>query len=308
MQPGSVLPKISLTAIFLNALPDTARLEALIMNMKQVASELTVVLTDSTTARATFDLPGERLFFIKPNDDPNRSDLREAVRNALEVSPKSERYIVFTNEGLRHPSRSELLKFAGKKADFLSASKLGCMMMSNRYAVHIVSSGESPSVKNAIKNGFSAPMSPLQIILSPRDAIAQYSTLIRFMLVGGSGVLVNLAFLALLKPMIGALVANALSNEFSIISNFIWNDAFTFKRSSLTTVDGGKLTRLVKYNGVSLVSLTANEVVFYLLYSLLGMWYISSAVIAICAAFLINYIGSSRWAFSGSASNPTANN
>ncbi|MGI0091006.1 MAG: GtrA family protein [Nitrososphaerales archaeon] len=297
MQSGSVLPNASLTAVFLSAKPDTARLEALIHSMKQVASELTVVLTDSTTARSSVNLSSERLFFIKPSSDSNSSDLREAVRNALEVSPTSERFLVFVNEGIPIPSLSELLKFAKRSADFLSPSELGCMMMSNRYAAHIVASGESPSVRNAIQSGFSAPMSPLQMILSPKDAIRQNAMLARFMLVGASGVAVNLVLLALLKSLTGALVANALSNEMSIISNFIWNDVFTFRRSSVDSFDKGKLTRLIKYNGISLVSLSVNEAIFYLVYSRLGMWYISSAVVAIGAAFLINYIGSSRWAW-----------
>ena len=66
------------------------------------------------------------------------------------------------------------------------------MTLSKRYAVHFASTGEIPSVNNAIRNGFSAPMSIPQIIRFPEDAIRQYATIIKFATVGASGVAVNL--------------------------------------------------------------------------------------------------------------------
>ncbi len=63
-----------------------------------------------------------------------------------------------------------------------------------------------------------------------------------------------------------------------------------------------KLFRFVKYNLVSLLSLTVNEVVFYFVYYHLGVYYISSSLLAIATAFVVNYFGSSRWAWAKTVS------
>jgi dolichol-phosphate mannosyltransferase len=144
----------------------------------------------------------------------------------------------------------------------------------------------------------------LLLLRSPREAIRQYSTLVSFALVGASGVAVNLLVLTIFKPLVGALIANAIAQEVSIANNFVWNDRFTFRSRSRVGRFFAlpRLYRFVKYNLVSLLSFAVNEMVFYLVYSH-GIFYIYSSLTAIATAFVVNYFGSSRWAWAKTALN-----
>lgn len=303
MQPsGSMLSKTSLTAVFLSAKLDASRLQSLIQSMKQVASELTIVLTDSSFPRDTIDLSKEKLFLVQTDIGSEGLDLKGAIIKALALSPDSERFIVFSRLNARVPSESDILKLASRNVDFLSPSKLNCTLMSRKYAMHIAKTGEVPSIKNATLNGFSAPMALAQMFLSPDLAIRQYSQLVKFALVGASGVVVNLVLLAILNVSVGAVLANAIGVEVSIFNNFIWNDTFTFKKqvSNRSTNTGnsarGRALRFIKYNLVSIGSFSVNTIVFYFAHSV-GIWYIWCSLLAIASAFVINYFGSSRWAW-----------
>ncbi len=147
------------------------------------------------------------------------------------------------------------------------------------------------------KNGFSAEMSAFDIIRNPGVALRQHSRVVKFAMVGVSGVAVNLLVLTLLKAAIGALAANVVAQELAIINNFTWNDRFTFRTGNYGKfLSFARLTRFVKYNLVSLGSFAVNEIVFYIAYSH-RIYYIDSSLLAIATAFVINYFGSSRWAW-----------
>ena len=243
--------------------------------------------------------PSDKLFFIQPQSETESADLLKAIQRATELSPSSDSFLVFTGSDTSKLSQKDLRSLVGKHADYIFRSDLGCTMLSRRYAVHFASTRDTPSISNAIKNGFSAPMSISQIVFSPQDAIRQYATILKFGTVGASGIAVNLIVLTLLKMALGALIANAIAQELSIINNFVWNDRFTF-RSSRQNEGFFSLTRFyrfVKYNLVSLVSFSVNETVFYFAYSQYHVFYITSALLAIAAAFVVNYVGSSRWAW-----------
>lgn len=100
-----------------------------------------------------------------------------------------------------------------------------------------------------------------------------------------------------------AAAAQAIGVELSIISNFILNDSFTFKHlaTSMSGRNRNKLYRLLKYNVLSLGTAGLNILVFSIFYYVLGfnrgLWYVTSESIAILAAFALNYLGSSRWAW-----------
>ena len=129
------------------------------------------------------------------------------------------------------------------------------------------------------------------------------------MMVGLSGVVVNLVLLTAFQFVLGRsqlLLANAIGVEGSILNNFFWNDRFTFKSRMNDQRDGGALAgvrRLGKYNALSLGSFAINEFVFYLMTTFvltakLTSWnYIPSSLVAVAAAFAVNYFGSSRWAW-----------
>jgi len=119
---------------------------------------------------------------------------------------------------------------------------------------------------------------------------------VKFCLVGLSGVLVNIGLLWLLTDLIAFfyLISAAISIESSIISNFTLNNYFTFadRRSP-----GAKsfLSRLLKYNIVSLVGLVVNMGVLGLLTEVFGVYYLLSNLCGIAVAALWNYMVNTWW-------------
>jgi putative flippase GtrA len=149
-------------------------------------------------------------------------------------------------------------------------------------------------------------MSMIDMIRSPRQAVRQNWTLVKFVLVGMSGVLVNEIFLVGLTYFFGEsryLFANLVGLEISTINNFVWNDKYTFKKVREASGSGisAKLSRLGKYNVISLGSFVVNTVILYLLKTYVlqkpGFELVLSSLIAIAVAFVVNYIASSRWAW-----------
>jgi dolichol-phosphate mannosyltransferase len=119
---------------------------------------------------------------------------------------------------------------------------------------------------------------------------------LRFGLVGASGVLVNLGVLYLLHGHYGLhdLLAVVIAIEISIISNFLLNDRFTFgtRRTS-----NPKILRLLQFNTVSLVALVVNFTAYLLLTRLFGIYYLLAQFIAILVAFTANYLGNLHWTY-----------
>jgi dolichol-phosphate mannosyltransferase len=128
-------------------------------------------------------------------------------------------------------------------------------------------------------------------------------TLVKFLIVGASGTIVNLTISYLLHFLIEAEIAQAIGVEISIINNFVWNDSFTFRNTlkDSGTQNQSRLRRLLRYNLLSLGTAALNLIVFYLLAYPLhlnhGLWYAISSLVAVLVAFALNYVGSSRWAW-----------
>ncbi len=111
-----------------------------------------------------------------------------------------------------------------------------------------------------------APSAPAAAAVAGRAA---RSRLLRFALVGASGVVVNLAALWALAGVLGVrdLVASPIAVEASILWNFVLNDAFTFHdRNAGAQV--GWVRRLLRYNAVSLVGLALQLGTFVLVRAL----------------------------------------
>lgn len=297
----SVVPR-HITAVFAGTESNRVRVGQIVQLLKQVASGLTVVITKSLDNESETKLSIDNLFYID-SFGSSTTAITGVIQKAISLSPSSDSILMFNENAPSTLSERELRKIVSSQADYLLRSVFGCTKISMRYAKHVVETGETPSARDAITNGFSSPMSIFQIIKSPKDAIKQYSTIVKFCLVGISGVAVNLIALTLLKRPIGALTANVVAQELAIISNFTWNDRFTFRTesSSGSFFSLSRLYRFVKYNLVSLLSLAVNEIVFYVAYSQ-GLYYIWCSLIAIATAFVINYFGSSRWAWAKSLS------
>lgn len=121
-------------------------------------------------------------------------------------------------------------------------------------------------------------------------------TLLKFLVVGGSGVFVNLIlFYLFMKAGIGKYVASPLAIEVSIIWNFFLNNSWTFRQRKI----GGKLvTRGLKFNMVSLLSLIISFSTFSALTLLVpdGSPLLFQAI-GIIPATVVNYLTNSYWTF-----------
>jgi dolichol-phosphate mannosyltransferase len=144
-----------------------------------------------------------------------------------------------------------------------------------------------------------------RFLKSPIRTLREEQTLVKFLVVGGSGALLNVLVSYYLGQSLRIFpdLAQGTGIELSIISNFVWNDTFTFKNvgGSAPQKSHGRLSRFLKYNLLSLGTAALNLGIFSVLYYKLGMnegfWYASSSLIAILVAFVFNYLGSSRWAW-----------
>ncbi len=126
-------------------------------------------------------------------------------------------------------------------------------------------------------------------ILTPR--------LIKFGIVGASGVVVNMGGLYLLTDLakIPYFVASVIAIELSIISNFTINLLWTWSDRS---GDGSVWGKLVRYHiGAGATAFFGNYLVLILLTELFGMHYLLSNLIGIGVGTFSNYVINDLWTF-----------
>jgi len=116
-------------------------------------------------------------------------------------------------------------------------------------------------------------------------------TFVRFLLVGGSGVLVNSATLFVLYQLLGLplLWASAMAVELAIASNFIWNDRWTFQRTSRS------VSRFIKFNIVSLGGLVVTTATAWLLVQAADINYLVANLAGISLAAACNFAINLLW-------------
>ena len=121
-------------------------------------------------------------------------------------------------------------------------------------------------------------------------------TLAKFLIVGASGVAVNLGmFSFLLAVGMSKYIASPIAIEVSIVSNFLFNNYWTFRWRK---VRGGVKLRGLKYNVVSLLSLAVSYATFVALS--VGFPHVAPQVhqlVGIVPATLVNYFLNSYWTF-----------
>jgi len=117
---------------------------------------------------------------------------------------------------------------------------------------------------------------------------------IKFLLVGASGIFVNLGFYILLTRSLGwpIEVASPIAIEVSIISNFLLNNSFTF--FNRLPAKGVKI-RFLRYHLVTGAAGVINYSVLLLLVKGLGLWDIAANLVGILCGTLVNYFLNSRW-------------
>lgn len=126
-------------------------------------------------------------------------------------------------------------------------------------------------------------------VLSPR--------LIKFGIVGASGVVVNMGCLYVLKEFAGIpyFVASVIAIELSILSNFTINLLWTWRDRS---EEGTLWTKLVRYHvGAGATAFLGNYLILVALTELVGMHYMVSNLIGIAVGTLANYVINDLWTF-----------
>ena len=128
------------------------------------------------------------------------------------------------------------------------------------------------------------------------------STLLRwckFNLVGGIGIVVQVAALLLLKSVLhfNYLAATAIAVEFAVVHNFVWHERFTW-RDRVRVSWSGSLRRLMRFNlsngGVSIVG---NLALMKVMVGLVGMNYLLANALAIAVCSVVNFLVSESWVF-----------
>lgn len=130
------------------------------------------------------------------------------------------------------------------------------------------------------------------IINSVRLRIKLWNRLIKFGLVGISGVVVNTVILAMLTELakINYKWSSIIAIQTAIIWNFVLNDRWTFadrKKQSLSR-------RLLSFEGISIVGAIINWALLVACTELLGIHYLISNGIGILIAFVWNYIANNK--------------
>lgn len=119
----------------------------------------------------------------------------------------------------------------------------------------------------------------------------EHCRFLKFLAVGATGIAVNEGLLWLLTESgLFYLFSSLIGIETSIISNFILNDLWTFRKER----KGPFLGRLGKFNVARLITLAINLMVLWLLTSF-GLHYLISNLIGIAIATIIGYLASLWW-------------
>lgn len=113
---------------------------------------------------------------------------------------------------------------------------------------------------------------------------------VRFGLVGGSGVLINMLVLKLLYAEIGLplQLSSVIATSLAIVNNFLWNNFWTFGSSG---VSKRRLAQFVLVSlGGMLITLTVLTSLVYI-----GFHYAPANLIGIGIATTWNFVANARW-------------
>jgi len=125
-------------------------------------------------------------------------------------------------------------------------------------------------------------------------AYTEFSRLVKFMVVGFTGIIVNEGILYFLTTVVGIyfLISSLCGIEASIISNFILNDLWTFGNVQNRY---GLGRRLARFHVVSIAGIIINITILYSLTVGLGLNYLISNLVGIFMAFSWNFLGNRRF-------------
>ena len=127
------------------------------------------------------------------------------------------------------------------------------------------------------------------------NLLIKNKTLFKFLMVGFTGIFVNMFFLWFFKSvfLVDIVISGILAIEISVLTNFIFNDWWTFRDRLKTT---SKIVRFLKYNLSVLFGVFLNYSIL-ILFTYIGLFYMLSNLVGIIFATLSNYLFSTRWAW-----------
>lgn len=122
---------------------------------------------------------------------------------------------------------------------------------------------------------------------------------IKFGIVGGSGILVNMGFLWFFTEIVGLyyLISSILAIALAMISNFIWNDLWTWRDRR---EPGAKayFLRMAKFITVSsLAGYIGNLGILWILTHFFHLYYLISNMVGIAVGTVLNYSINNFWTF-----------
>lgn len=134
----------------------------------------------------------------------------------------------------------------------------------------------------------------MEKIRKPKIRSKRLEEFVKFGIVGGSGVLVNMGLLFVLTRYLSIRleIASVIAIEASILSNFFLNNLWTFKKRD-TPVPFR--TRLFRYHLVTGLAGIVNYLVLLLLVKTFGLHDMLSNLIGIAIGTVINYSLNSFW-------------
>ena len=125
---------------------------------------------------------------------------------------------------------------------------------------------------------------------------------LRFYAVGGAGVVVQLACLALLKTGLGIsyLPATAIAVELAVLHNFFWHERWTWSDRTQAGGQPGRLFRFHLTNGA--LSILTNLVLMAALVGRLHLPYLFANALVIAVCSILNFLAADRFVFRASRS------
>jgi putative flippase GtrA len=128
---------------------------------------------------------------------------------------------------------------------------------------------------------------------------------LKFNLVGGLGIAVQLALLLGLKKgfHLNYLPATALAVEAAVVHNFLWHERYTWA-DRVKSSRGRSLPRLLRFNlTAGGVSIAGNLALMKAMVGLGHMNYLVANGVAIALCSLVNFLVSEEWVFEGETKN-----
>jgi len=122
---------------------------------------------------------------------------------------------------------------------------------------------------------------------------------IKFGVVGGSGIVVNMGLLWFFTDIVGMyyLISSIFAIALAMISNFIWNDLWTWRDRREPGVKA-YLTRMAKFILVSSIAgYIGNLGVLWILTHFFHVYYLISNLIGIAVGTILNYSVNNFWTF-----------